>query len=58
MDKDHTVKLNPRLVAFTDDLTPNQFQDLLQYLIDRQIILPSNIKHWRINRGLPVDKDD
>lgn len=56
MDQD--IKLNPRLVAFTDDLTLNQFQDLLQYLIDQRTILPGNIKHWRINRGLPVDKED
>lgn len=52
------VKINPRLAAFTDDLTPAQFQQLLQYLIDCGTILPGNIKFWRINVGLPVDRED
>jgi hypothetical protein len=46
------------LAAFTDDLTANQFQQLLQHLMDLGNLLPGNIKYWRIEQGLPVDKDD
>lgn len=52
------TQINPRLAAFTDDLTPLQFQELLQHLIDTGCILPGNVKHWRLKVGLPVNKDD
>lgn len=56
--QEDNIHINPRLAAFTDDLTPNQFQQLLQYLIDQGTILPGNIKHWRLKVGLPVDAED
>ena len=42
----------------TDDLTVNQFQDLIQYLFTGQFrVSRASIRGWRRLRGLPIDQE-
>lgn len=51
--------MNPRILALTDDLTPDDFQRLLIYLSDHNMkISPIEIKTWRKSVGKEVKRED
>ena len=52
-------RINPRVAAFTDDLAPGQFQELITWLMEgHHVMTPANIKSWRRKQGLPIERED